>query len=172
MFITIPKESTDIVEGETLVRDNFINGIAVTENRHDTVIAINFKRGIEYNILSGKKDDTIEIVARRDPSISYTDKTIVIDPGHGGKAPGAISPNGIKEKDVNLALALKTQALLESLGYDVIMTRTNDIDIDLNERANIANRNNADIFVSIHHNSTTNPDINGLEILYCPRILN
>lgn len=171
MFITIPKESTDLVEGETLVRDNFINGIAVTENRHDTVIAINFKRGIEYNILSGKKDDTIEIVARRDPSISYTDKTIVIDPGHGGKAPGAISPNGIKEKDVNLALALKTQALLESLGYDVIMTRTNDIDIDLNERANIANRNNADIFVSIHHNSTTNPDINGLEILYCPRDL-
>lgn len=171
MFITIPTESTDITEGETIVGDNFINSIKVIENRDETVISINFKRGIEYDILSNKKDDTIEIVTRRDPNIPYNDKTIVIDPGHGGTDPGAISPNGIKEKDVNLPLALKAQISLEALGYDVIMTRSDDTTLALKDRVNIANRNNADIFVSIHHNSTLNSAINGLEVLYCPRDL-
>ncbi|WFA08919.1 N-acetylmuramoyl-L-alanine amidase family protein [Tissierella sp. Yu-01] len=169
MDITIPSEDTDLVKGITTISDNFIEYIQVTENNDYTIVSITFKRGIEYEVLSSRSTEKIELVVRRDSSIPFTDKTIVIDAGHGGKDPGAISPNGTREKDVNLQIALKTQSLLEGLGYNVIMTRTDDTFVDLYERANIANRNGADIFVSIHHNSTLNNAINGLEILYCPR---
>lgn len=169
MDIKIPSESISIAEGITAIKDNFIEYIEVTQKADNKIISITFKRGIVYDLFSSRKDEKIVVSVKRDPSIPYTDKTIVIDAGHGGKDPGAISPNGTKEKDVNLQIALKTQSLLESLGYNVIMTRTDDTFVDLYERANIANRNNADIFVSIHHNSTINKDINGLEILYCPR---
>lgn len=169
MDITIPSEDTDLAKGITTISDNFIEYIEVAENNDYTIVSITFKRGIEYEVLSDRRAEEIEVVVRRDPNIPYTDKTIVIDAGHGGKDPGAISPNGTREKDVNLQIALKTQSLLESLGYNVIMTRSDDTFVDLYERARIANRNDADIFVSIHHNSTLNKSINGLEILYCPR---
>ena len=168
MNITIPSEDSDLIEGVELVKDSFIEGIKITKDSRNTVVSITFKRGIVFDILSEKRAEQIQLSIKRDPSIPFTDKTIVVDVGHGGKDPGASSPNGTKEKDVNLQIGLKTQRLLESLGYNVIMTRTEDIFVDLNERANIANRNNADIFVSIHHNSTINNTINGLEILYCP----
>lgn len=169
MDISIPSEDTDLVEGITEIKDRFIEFIEISEGKRDTVISISFKREIVFDVLSDSKAEEIILSLRRDPNIVYTDKTIVLDPGHGGKDPGAISPNGVREKDVNLQIGLKAKALLESLGYDVIMTRTDDTFVDLYDRANIANRNNADIFVSIHHNSTLNNSINGLEILYCPR---
>lgn len=169
MDIIIPSKDTDLIASVASVRDNFIEDIKITKDDEDTIVSITFKRAIVFDILSESRDEEIKLSIKRDPNILYTDKTIVLDPGHGGKDPGAISPNGTKEKDVNLQIGLKTQSLLESLGYDVIMTRTNDTYIDLYERARIANSNNADIFISIHHNSTLNNSINGLEILYCPR---
>lgn len=80
---------------------------------------------------------------------------IVIDPGHGGRdsgAPGLIS----KEKDINLSLALKTAKYIRENIKDVtvVLTRNDDSTVDLYERPKIANRNNADLFISIHTNST------------------
>lgn len=169
MDIIIPSESVELTEGLATIGDGFIEGINISLDDEDTIVSLTFKKGIEFDILSKDRDDEIELVLRKDPNLIDLNKTIVLDPGHGGKDPGAISPNGTKEKDVNLIIGLKTKAQLELLGYNVIMTRTNDTYVDLYERANIANRNNADIFVSIHHNSTLNNSINGLEILYCPR---
>ncbi|MBK9285285.1 MAG: N-acetylmuramoyl-L-alanine amidase [Sphingobacteriaceae bacterium] len=81
-------------------------------------------------------------------------KIIVIDPGHGGKDPGC---NGVshKEKDVSLAVALKLGKLIEDNLKDVkvIYTRTTDVFVELEERAQIANRNKADLFISIHCNA-------------------
>src|SRR6201993_68891 len=83
-------------------------------------------------------------------------KTIVIDPGHGGKDPGC---NGdiSNEKDVALAIALKLGDLLEKNLKDVkvIYTRKTDIFVELEERAQIANRNEADLFISIHCNAAS-----------------
>ena len=79
-------------------------------------------------------------------------KTVVIDPGHGGKDPGA-SDNGVTEKDVNLAIGLELQRILAALGYNVVMTRNTDIYLKLQERTDIANNVNADLFVSIHVNA-------------------
>ncbi len=81
--------------------------------------------------------------------------TLVIDAGHGGKDPGAISKIG-KEKNINLAVALAFGKLVEQNCKDVkvVYTRKTDVFVELNERANIANRAKADLFISIHTNST------------------
>lgn len=85
-------------------------------------------------------------------------KIIVIDPGHGGKDPGC---NGVshKEKDVSLAVALKLGKLIEENLKDVkvIFTRKTDVFVDLEDRAKIANDNNADLFISIHCNAAGKP---------------
>lgn len=80
--------------------------------------------------------------------------TLVLDAGHGGKDPGALGKRG-KEKNINLAVALAVGKLLEQNLKDVkvIYTRKTDIFLELNERANIANRAKADLFVSIHTNA-------------------
>ena len=88
---------------------------------------------------------------------------IVIDPGHGGKDPGAIGPNELQEKDVVLSVAFKVRDLLESYGYTVILTRTTDVYLSLQERCDIANNNDADLFISIHNNSFSDPSANGTE---------
>ena len=82
----------------------------------------------------------------------YGKKTIVIDPGHGGKDPGA-SDNGVVEKNVNLAVGLELEKVLSARGYNVVMTRKTDVYLKLQERTDIANNVNADLFVSVHVNA-------------------
>ncbi|GHV34944.1 N-acetylmuramoyl-L-alanine amidase [Synergistales bacterium] len=77
---------------------------------------------------------------------------VVIDAGHGGNDPGAIG-NGIKEKDINLAIALKMEKTLQAKGFDVKLTRRTDVYLKLQERTDIANKANADMFVSVHVNA-------------------
>jgi len=89
---------------------------------------------------------------------------VVIDPGHGGKDTGAISSGGFYEKTVNLQVAKKVEYLLKERGLDVIMTRTEDSFIDLNQRAELANRNDAKLFVSIHADSTDDRSTRGFTV--------
>lgn len=80
--------------------------------------------------------------------------TVVLDPGHGGKKDtGAVSPHGWCEKDVNLLLAEDVKLALEKFGYNVVMTRRNDRAIALYDRPKRAHAENADAFISIHHNA-------------------
>ncbi|WP_455222303.1 N-acetylmuramoyl-L-alanine amidase family protein [Kaarinaea lacus] len=80
-------------------------------------------------------------------------KTIVIDPGHGGKDPGAVGKLGIFEKDIALEIARRLRDRLQTHGhYEVLMTRESDDTISLNDRVEYANANHADIFISIHIN--------------------
>ncbi len=100
------------------------------------------------------------------PSISKI-RRIVVDPGHGGHDPGAVSASGIQEKDVVLAIGLKVREKLKSeLGLDVVMTRSTDVFIPLEERTAIANKVNADLFVSIHANAAPNRNASGIETYY------
>ncbi|MBS3908052.1 MAG: N-acetylmuramoyl-L-alanine amidase [Actinobacteria bacterium] len=94
---------------------------------------------------------------------------VAIDAGHGGKDPGAVAKsNGLKEKDVNLAVALKVRDLLKNAGIEVVMTRETDVFLDLSQRATQANNANADIFISIHHNGNVNPDVDGTAVFSHP----
>lgn len=98
-------------------------------------------------------------------------KIITIDAGHGGKDPGS-SGNGVVEKEVNLAVSLKVQTLLEQHGIQVIMTRTDDTYLTLQERVDVAVNAKADAFVSIHSNSNTSSSPNGTETYYSKASLN
>lgn len=95
----------------------------------------------------------------------YSIRTVVIDAGHGGKDDGASGPTGVKEKNVALSVAMKLGEKISTAYPDirVIYTRKTDVFIELFERANIANRNKADLFISIHLNSSSNPDAYGCE---------
>lgn len=94
-------------------------------------------------------------------------QTIVIDPGHGGKDPGAIGRAGLTEKDVVLDIGLRLRSLIEQrLNKKVIMTRADDTFIPLDDRTLIANSKNADLFVSIHVNSHPQRTTRGVEIYH------
>jgi N-acetylmuramoyl-L-alanine amidase len=103
---------------------------------------------------------------RRKPAISKI-RRIVVDPGHGGHDPGAVGPSGLQEKDVVLDIGLKLRELLrDELGLDVVMTRSTDVFIPLEERTAIANKVNADLFLSVHANAAANKNANGIETYY------
>jgi N-acetylmuramoyl-L-alanine amidase len=102
------------------------------------------------------------------PSVRPTGRTVVIDAGHGGKDPGATSYLGYYEKEVNLKVAQKIAWRLKNEGVQVIMTRNNDTFVELNDRAEIANRAGADLFVSIHHNSNNSRIHRGYTIYIAP----
>jgi N-acetylmuramoyl-L-alanine amidase len=92
---------------------------------------------------------------------------IVIDPGHGGHDTGTIGPNGLEEKDLVLEVSRRLGKLLESrLGAEVVYTRKDDTFIPLETRTAIANQARADLFVSIHANSSHDPDARGVETYY------
>lgn len=82
---------------------------------------------------------------------------VVLDPGHGGESDGA-SYGGVREKDLNLAIALRAAALLEEAGVTVAMTRTDDRAVDLYDRTELANGLGADLFVSVHCNASVDHD--------------
>jgi len=93
-------------------------------------------------------------------------RRIVLDPGHGGKDPGA-SAFGMNEKDIVLQVAKKLAAKLKKdLGYEVILTRNNDTFISLEQRTAIANTNGADLFISLHLNAHPSAKIYGFETYY------
>jgi N-acetylmuramoyl-L-alanine amidase len=101
----------------------------------------------------------------------YSGKThvVVIDPGHGGRDPGAVSADGtLKEKDLTLDVAKRVKAALErnNPGITVALTRTDDRFMSLEERSAAANALNADLFISIHCNSDTDTSSHGTETYY------
>lgn len=92
---------------------------------------------------------------------------VVIDPGHGGDDPGSmVAP--VWEKEINLQMALKLKTKLEENGVKVLLTRSDDETLSLAERAELANDNHADAFISIHQNSFDSSEVSGMEFYYNP----
>ena len=116
---------------------------------------------IEYdNTVIKEKIDEILLLSEK------TAPLIFIDAGHGGADAGC-SRDGVEEKTINLAIAKQVKTQLEALGYDVMMSREDDTYISKEDRVILANTAHADIYVSIHQNSTEDgDDINGMEVWY------
>ena len=94
-------------------------------------------------------------------------RTIAIDPGHGGADEGVKTADGAKEKDLTLAVARRAKAAIEGrLGIRVLLTRDDDRDVPIDDRTAIANNNKADLFISLHLNSSLRPSIAGASIYY------
>lgn len=109
--------------------------------------------------------------------VATASKTIVIDPGHGGFDPGKKGLTGSHEKEINLQIALKLRDYLEKSGAVVIMTRTEDVDLDgmegkshknkdMRQRKDIVNNSEADAVISIHQNAFTQPKVRGAQVFY------
>ncbi|MDT3695699.1 MAG: N-acetylmuramoyl-L-alanine amidase [Ignavibacterium sp.] len=146
---------SDAVFEITVSKEYTTNEVINIENSNDLQITIHnklFKKNETANRLKDKWEFDV----------------IVIDAGHGGKDAGAIGVNGVKEKDINLSIALKLGKLIEKNMKDVkvIYTRKTDTFVDLYKRGKIANENNGKLFISIHCNSTPKKptDANGFEV--------
>ncbi|MGV0027334.1 N-acetylmuramoyl-L-alanine amidase [Phormidesmis priestleyi] len=102
------------------------------------------------------------------PRVPNGRMVVVIDPGHGGPDPGAVGIGGLQEKEIVMDISRQVAAILEQQGVQSVLTRSNDIDLDLEPRVALAERLNATLFVSIHANaiSLSRPDISGLETYY------
>jgi N-acetylmuramoyl-L-alanine amidase len=93
-------------------------------------------------------------------------RKVVLDPGHGGSDPGAPTRSGLWEKDITLDVAQRLRVLLVEAGFEVVMTREGDDSVSLRERAQFANRERGDLFVSIHFNSLPTRSYRGIETYY------
>ncbi|MCS7149938.1 MAG: N-acetylmuramoyl-L-alanine amidase [Caldimicrobium sp.] len=112
---------------------------------------------------AGKKEEYLNLARQFGLGV----KRVVIDPGHGGEDPGALGPNGLKEKDVVLKIAKSLAKKLEDrLGLEVVLTRSTDVFIPLAKRPALANSNKADLFISLHLNAAPDPQARGIETYY------
>jgi N-acetylmuramoyl-L-alanine amidase len=139
----------------TLGKEYTANEVMNVENSNDVLITLHNKIFSRSNTVDKMKD-------------KWNFDVVVIDPGHGGKDPGAIGINGVKEKDINLAVALKLGKMIEDNMKDVkvVYTRKTDVFLDLYKRGRIANENNGKLFISLHCNSTKKrpTDATGFEV--------
>lgn len=176
----------------TLRKDNIAgrpNRLVIDVFDNKPVIAklplVNSSKPSKPNVKGGRSNDDAEAVSPLykkyvlDPKAKATPglagKTIVLDPGHGGSDPGAIGLSGNREKDINLKVSKKVMLLLAQSKANVRMTRTTDIDVigsnatdvqDLQYRVDVGTNARADIFVSIHSNSSPNRSVTGTTTYY------
>lgn len=135
---------------------------------------LNLRFKIEHNtIVINLGKLTTSSKAKKSPTLSpkrvERNKIIVIDPGHGGKDPGAVGYKKYREKVVVLQIANELKKILKSRGYRVYMTRSNDKFLKLRERTRYANKKKADLFISIHANAVGRKNaskVHGIECYY------
>jgi N-acetylmuramoyl-L-alanine amidase len=123
-------------------------------NGSNTSINITFEPGYTFTLRNYQDKLSIKVL----PS-GLLGKKIIVDAGHGGYDTGAIGPNGLNEKDVNLGTALLLKSELEKAGAIVTLTRSTDVFVELDERAAISNLSDADTFISIHSDSFSTTSI-------------
>jgi N-acetylmuramoyl-L-alanine amidase len=111
--------------------------------------------------------ETFKDIIPTEKEIAKDAKIIVLDAGHGGMDSGAIGPTGVKEKDINLEIVFYLRDLFKKdKNYKTILTRFDDTFIPLAQRTNIANENDADLFISVHCNANFNRAVAGFEIYF------
>ncbi|OXS26872.1 MAG: hypothetical protein BI182_12125 [Acetobacterium sp. MES1] len=125
--------------------------------------------GIEIPMAANQTETTTPIskpTSTTPPNGTGNGQLVCINPGHGGSDPGA--SGNLQEKDMNLVVSLRLGQLLKERGFSVVYTRTDDRWMPLSDRPAIANENNADIFVSIHHNGSASPESSGTLVICYP----
>lgn len=169
MNIVIPKEDVDIKNGILSIGDEYIDNMEVYEKDDNKIIKVNFNKNISYQFSVGTYEILIGFKEAKEVDTKFSDKLIVIDAGHGGRAPGTTGPiTKVREKDLSLNVALKLEKKLKNMGFKTLMTRDSDEYVGLYDRTDMANENNADAFVSIHFNAHPSSAIAGIQTLYCP----
>jgi N-acetylmuramoyl-L-alanine amidase len=166
---TIRKGSDEIVtrSGSRLV---LVNGLDERLTRQTILyggvfmVPVSFMEGDTGRIIGAIKE---KAVPEKASSGKFTIRTIMLDPGHGGKDSGAIGRRlRVREDSMALDLARKIKVVLESAGINVVMTRNRDEFIPLSRRAQMANKSGADIFISVHINASRSRSLRGFECYF------
>ncbi|HYE10597.1 MAG TPA: N-acetylmuramoyl-L-alanine amidase family protein [Patescibacteria group bacterium] len=156
------------------VNDNLVKYVdyktEVINGEKVTLATISMQDSVESEVISGSAAKLIKIRFKRKIT-NLQQLTIVIDAGHGGKDPGAVASDGTREKDLNLDVAKRLEKYLRPMGFNIIMTRNDDTYVELGGRTDLANKNYADFFMSIHFNAFSKTS-NGIETLYYPNEIN
>jgi N-acetylmuramoyl-L-alanine amidase len=162
------------------IGDGLLKGVRIGQNtKRTTRLVIDLERYESHRLLTLRSPDRVVVdvygpraSVERKPSDDRPGlalrrvRKVVIDPGHGGRDPGAIGLKGVREKDVNLKLAKRLASRLVVRGFEVTMTRRDDRYLDLEQRTVLAESVGGDVFVSIHTNASANRDTRGIEIYY------
>lgn len=131
-------------------------------------VIIRLKEKFQWGFSVDYEGNTLTIDVRHSPeNIGLPGLVVGLDAGHGGEYPGAVSPSGLKEKDLNLDIVLKLRDMLEKAGARVVLTRDDDSGPSMTERKRIWKENNVDIAISVHNNSGGSPLTSpGTAVLY------
>jgi N-acetylmuramoyl-L-alanine amidase len=154
--ISLPDQDT----GERTVQHPLVDHISIAEapgSPGNVRVQIDTSRIVGYTLTIQQDRLSLDLRMPRNASGALSDKLIVVDAGHGGTATGASGhgPEGtVYEKTITLAIAMRLRALLEQCGARVVVTRDSDVDVPLYDRPKLANTIGADLFISIHNDST------------------
>lgn len=172
MSLRIPKTALELDDLNIDIDDNIVDLISIDKTTSSREYVINFtlSKGTEaFDQTASKKTDALafSFINNDLRNSIYRGRLIVLDPGHGGKDPGARGAH-ITEAEINLIAAKQLKKKLEGLGFNVYMTRESDKYVGLYTRPQIANDLRADVYISIHANAATNTAAMGIETLYYP----
>ncbi len=161
----IPKSIVDLGTGNLTLNNGLVKTVvAYTTLQNSFLMLDRTNPSQKFSIVEGTSPNELLVVSEKPTNTKS--KLVVLDPGHGGSDPGG-TVGSYYEKDYNLDIALKCMAILKSQGINVDITRTTDVFISLDYRAEFANERKADLFVSIHNNIM--PDgFKGSMALYYP----
>ncbi len=172
LTVKVPKSILELESLDLPIEDTLIETMQVDASRTGyNYFKIKLAKNVEYQDISSSGGNEITIAFENNAIKNSIHKNtlIVLDAGHGGKDPGAMSPTlGLREKDVVLDVAESLSKLLEREGFKVYLTRDSDKYVGLYNRAEIANELDADAFVSIHANAHNRTAVSGVEVLYYP----
>lgn len=164
VFIEIPNSKLKIKNNilnnfiEDMEGSSYSESMSVEQVGEDIIISLILRPSVAHKII--KKDN--ELILNLKANVIRP--LIVIDPGHGGKDPGAVRGN-VREKDIVIAVSkFLRDELIDN--YDVLMTRDGDYFITLHERPNMGNKKRAKLFISIHANASASKAANGVEVFY------
>ena len=165
----------DYIEGVP-IGDSLLRRVRVGQNTETAIrVVLDLQGHSRHRVLTLAEPERLVIDVFRDgdhpsqkklPSELRRLKTVVIDPGHGGKDPGAIGVGGLREKDVTLRLARALARRLRARQFDVVMTREDDRTLSLEERTAFAEGAGGDLFISIHANAARRSAVHGVETYY------
>lgn len=166
----VKNATLDMPTDDIEVQHSLLKSIRVGKQNGDSRVVLDVSRYTWFDTVATESEITVTLSLPESAGGRLSEKTIVLDPGHGGKDPGKVISDTIKEKYLTLLIAQRTKALLEELGARVILTREdNDTFLGLPARPAVADAYSADFFISIHCNAIGIPDkISGVETYYHP----